>query len=149
MQGHRVVVVGVGGRWGRELPGLVVDEKRGKDGRGDTEGRMKIAWRYERLVRGQSEDGVLARGGFSSSWLIANESGVWLVYGRDCNEMILCPDSVFLSRSIAAAACRRNERLSSSSKSFSLRLLPYLRSDQEAGASCRRRYLVPKGIVSS
>ena len=48
MQGHVVHVVGMGEGWGRELPGLV---RVGGDGGGEEveEGKMKIAWRYERL----------------------------------------------------------------------------------------------------
>ena len=49
VQGHVVHVVGMGEGWGRELPGLVggsgVDGGR-EEGEG---GKMKIAWRYERL----------------------------------------------------------------------------------------------------
>ena len=48
MQGHVVHVVGMGEGWGRELPGLVWGG--GDDGREEGEGgKMKIAWRYERL----------------------------------------------------------------------------------------------------
>lgn len=101
MQGHRVVVVGVGGRWGRELPGLVVDdEKRGKEkesgrGGGEDGARMKIAWRYERLGQFEKEGGGggnSARGGFSLFGLIANDSLVHVAEAYD--NTIWCPDSV-------------------------------------------------------
>lgn len=48
IQGHHVHVVGVGERWGRELPGLVgsADEEE-KSQKADA--RMKIAWRYEKF----------------------------------------------------------------------------------------------------
>lgn len=54
VQGHRVLVVGVGEGWGRELPGLVgtggKDENEEEGGGGGNGGeKMKIAWRYERL----------------------------------------------------------------------------------------------------
>lgn len=56
MQGHNVMVVGVGEGWGRTLPGLIgvagVDEEKGRRGKKVGSGeadKMKIAWRYERL----------------------------------------------------------------------------------------------------
>lgn len=73
LQGHTVHVVGVGTQWGRELPGVVSSHISGrggvvKDGGNDwverESGRMKIAWRYEKLgdfVAGSST----ARGGSS------------------------------------------------------------------------------------
>ena len=63
-QGHNVHVVGVGERWGRELPGIIdtvgIDDQRGPDIAVDKE-KMKIAWRYERL----GEFGAGARGGIT------------------------------------------------------------------------------------
>lgn len=61
MQGHVVHVVGTGEGWGRELPGLVVEGKGevGKEEGGEG-GKMKIAWRYERLREGE---GGVVRGG--------------------------------------------------------------------------------------
>lgn len=74
MQGHRVIVIGSGEGWGRELPGIV--EERGKErelakadgvgeGGGKEKERMKIAWRYERLGEfGSGNGGVQSpRGG--------------------------------------------------------------------------------------
>ena len=50
MQGHVVHVVGVGEGWGRELPGSVVGKgEGGMEGEERDGGKMKIAWRYERL----------------------------------------------------------------------------------------------------
>lgn len=58
LQGHTVHVVGVGAHWGKELPGVVPSHIGGgvgltKDGGDDAverqKGRMKIAWRYEKL----------------------------------------------------------------------------------------------------
>ena len=50
MQGHVVHVMGVGEGWGRELPGLVGGSDGAEEGEGEEEGgKMKIAWRYERL----------------------------------------------------------------------------------------------------
>ncbi|KAF2752737.1 PAXNEB-domain-containing protein [Pseudovirgaria hyperparasitica] len=54
-QEHKVIVVGVGESWGRELPGLVdVSDESGNSSknmerREEDKERMKIAWRYERL----------------------------------------------------------------------------------------------------
>ena len=48
-------MVGVGELWGRDLPGVVIlqggGEKRegGGEKEGEEKGRMKIAWRYEKL----------------------------------------------------------------------------------------------------
>ncbi len=64
VQGHHVHMVGVGEKWGRELPGLVVGSaEKGKEEKPQRgEDRMKIAWRYERL--GQFEEGgSSSRGG--------------------------------------------------------------------------------------
>ena len=50
VQGHEVVVVGVGEGWGRELPGLSDRKEDNEDiKRKGNEERMKIAWRYEAL----------------------------------------------------------------------------------------------------
>lgn len=55
LQGHTVHVVGAGAHWGRELPGVVSSHSGGgfKDGGDDAvereRGKMKIAWRYEKL----------------------------------------------------------------------------------------------------
>lgn len=56
MQGHCVHVVGLDGAWGRELPGVVADGGGRRSGGGDKDGsagekggKMKIAYRYERL----------------------------------------------------------------------------------------------------
>lgn len=60
IQGHHLHVVGVGERWGRDLPGLVGSaEKEEKSQRADS--RMKIAWRYERL--GRIERDISSMGG--------------------------------------------------------------------------------------
>ena len=60
MQGHHVHVVGVPEQWGRNLPGLSVSG--GSIHPAQTEaGKMKIAWRYERL--GQSGGIAESRGG--------------------------------------------------------------------------------------
>lgn len=69
MQGHRVWVVGVpkeeGERWRGGLPGVVgageAEKGSGKHGSGDggkEEGKMKIAWRYERLGRSGEGSGT-------------------------------------------------------------------------------------------
>lgn len=71
MQGHFVHVVGVGSAWGRELPGIVEGKgERGGSGDGSSSeggvkgGKMKIAYRYERLgVLGEGT-GVGSRGAF-------------------------------------------------------------------------------------
>ena len=69
MQGHRVLVVGVGEGWGRELPGLMdtgsKGEKEEQGGRGGDGGeKMKIAWRYERLGEFRTGGGTAgSRGG--------------------------------------------------------------------------------------
>lgn len=53
MQGHAVIVVGVGEGWIRELPAVVGDAEAAATSsssrRKDGAERMKIAWRYERL----------------------------------------------------------------------------------------------------
>jgi elongator complex protein 4 len=74
VQGHRVIVVGVGQAWGRELPGIVEGKgekggmemgrvARGMEGMTEKQKeRMKIAWRYERLGEHGSELGGGERG---------------------------------------------------------------------------------------
>lgn len=55
MQGHDVVVVGVGEQWGRELPGLSDRKDDNEDiKKNSKEERMKIAWRYEALANRRS-----------------------------------------------------------------------------------------------
>ena len=61
-------MVGLRERWGRELPGLVAvseqakQKQKEKDRATTADGKMKIAWRYERL--GQFDDGPApSRGG--------------------------------------------------------------------------------------
>ncbi|KAK6524508.1 hypothetical protein TWF281_011415 [Arthrobotrys megalospora] len=50
VQGHNVIVVGVGEAWGRELPGLSDRKDDNEDiKKKGKEERMKIAWRYEAL----------------------------------------------------------------------------------------------------
>ncbi|KAI4142162.1 MAG: hypothetical protein LQ340_007424, partial [Diploschistes diacapsis] len=72
VQGHRVHVVGLNERWGRELPGLVgAAGEAGERGRGSEPDaaangeKMRIAWRYERLGQfGEKTGGAAsARGG--------------------------------------------------------------------------------------
>lgn len=89
LQGHTVHVVGVGAHWGRELPGVVSSHIGGgegviKDGGGDAvesdRGKMKIAWRYEKLgdvVAGPSG----ARGGDS---LIPSYVGLLYLNIKSC-----------------------------------------------------------------
>ncbi|MCJ1235738.1 hypothetical protein MMC14_003709 [Varicellaria rhodocarpa] len=48
VQGHQVHVVGVGEHWGRELPGLLGEDRNEKVKLQESE-KMKIAWRYEKL----------------------------------------------------------------------------------------------------
>ena len=63
VQGHEVLVVGVGEQWARELPGLVGpagNEKGGED-TAERKEKMKIAWRYERF--GEFGGGNGPRGG--------------------------------------------------------------------------------------
>ncbi|TFA97502.1 Elongator complex protein 4 [Trichoderma ghanense] len=50
VQGHSVHVLGFGDHWRRELPGLAA-EGRSKESKssGSSDGKMKIAWRYETL----------------------------------------------------------------------------------------------------
>ena len=52
VQGHQVHVLGMAETpWGRELPGLSTEDGSSKnsEGRKESEDKMKIAWRYERL----------------------------------------------------------------------------------------------------
>ena len=73
VQGHEVHVVGLGERWGRELPGLtgVAVEGNGQDeGKSDVQEKMKIAWRYERL--GEFGAGVAGSRGGSKQPLFAD-----------------------------------------------------------------------------
>ena len=66
VQGHQVHVVGVGEQWGRELPGLIggsVEHDKDKSRSVESQERMKIAWRYERL----GEFGVVGSGPGPSS----------------------------------------------------------------------------------
>lgn len=54
VQGHKVVVIGAGEGWVRELPGLtgVADDAQDDEAsrtKGKEPDRMKIAWRYESL----------------------------------------------------------------------------------------------------
>lgn len=52
-QDHFVHVVGVGEPWIRELPGVTEERSRDKTASSSQgEGKMKIAWRYERLGQG-------------------------------------------------------------------------------------------------
>lgn len=68
VQGHSVHIVGLGDRWGRELPGLVeVTEKERNSQKADD--RMKIAWRYERL--GQFDASHASPRGGTPFWSIA------------------------------------------------------------------------------
>lgn len=54
-QGHAVHVVGMGDPWVRELPGVAEDRSSSlREQSKPDEGRMKIAWRYERL--GQADE---------------------------------------------------------------------------------------------
>lgn len=61
VQGHHVHVLGMNEAWGRELPGVGVDDSssRRAESRQNDE-KMKIAWRYERL----GEFGAGSRGEF-------------------------------------------------------------------------------------
>ena len=67
VQGHHVHVVAMPQQWGRELPGLVRDVDAEKPDKVTSEapgdGRMRIAWRYERL----GEFGASLRGGTAST----------------------------------------------------------------------------------
>ncbi|KAK6345932.1 hypothetical protein TWF730_010271 [Orbilia blumenaviensis] len=57
VQGHNVVVVGVGEAWGRELPGLSDRKEDNEDiKKKGKEERMKIAWRYEALGNRRTTD---------------------------------------------------------------------------------------------
>ena len=62
-QGQKVLVVGVGEQWGRELPGIVTveaDNGRNIVSKPKDSDKMKIAWRYESLGEfGTSRRGVL------------------------------------------------------------------------------------------
>lgn len=75
VQEQKVHVVGVPEQWGRSLPGLIgtadsLEEKR-SDKRKD--GKMKIAWRYERL--GEFGAGIAgSRGSRCSPQLVASRS---------------------------------------------------------------------------
>lgn len=60
VQGHQVHVLGVLEQWGRELPGLVGNNEKEKRDSNVSE-KLKIAWRYERLV--QPGIGTSSRGG--------------------------------------------------------------------------------------
>lgn len=74
LQGHVVHVVGAAEQWGRELPGAVSQSFAsggidGEDGSAADRGKMKIAWRYERLGDfGAGASG--ARGGESLSTVL-------------------------------------------------------------------------------
>ena len=63
VQGHQVHVLGMHESWGRELPGLSDSAFNRTEDTKASEGKMKIAWRYERL----GEFGAGARGGRSFS----------------------------------------------------------------------------------
>ncbi|KAF8455992.1 Elongator complex protein 4, partial [Terfezia claveryi] len=69
VQGHHVVVVGMGKGWARELPQAVGGaDQDSAGGAGEKEGRkererMKIAWRYERLAAGGTGVVGLGEGG--------------------------------------------------------------------------------------
>ena len=77
IQGHQLHVVGTDEKWGRELPGLVGAAEKGHQtdqGDGSAAGRltkniekekMKIAWRYERLSRGEPRSEFSSRGMFT------------------------------------------------------------------------------------
>lgn len=61
VQGHHVHVLGMSEPWGRELPGLRVEDGSSRRAeRSQSEEKMKIAWRYERL----GEFGAGSRGEF-------------------------------------------------------------------------------------
>jgi elongator complex protein 4 len=68
VQGHRVHVLGVSEPWARELPGLIDGKEKEKPASNAT-GRMKIAWRYERLS--QPGIGANSRGGRFNPPIIA------------------------------------------------------------------------------
>src|SRR5436190_16324352 len=66
VQEQIVHVVGVGEQWGRALPGLVGAVEGPEDKTRTKEGKMKIAWRYERL--GEFGAGIAgSRGGVHSA----------------------------------------------------------------------------------
>ncbi|CAI6273741.1 unnamed protein product [Periconia digitata] len=69
VHGHCVHVVGVGSAWGRELPGIADGRGSEKGGSGGEKGgKMKIAYRYERLgVLGEERAGGRDRGSSSAN----------------------------------------------------------------------------------
>ena len=129
VQGHVVHVVGVGEGWGRELPGLVVGKSEGVvEGEESEGGKMKIAWRYERL----GEVGG-ARGG-SALALVFWFLNVWGVYIKnhmrwDCLTRVLSireADSCSVSDAESwpeSSRCRKGRTYTSNA------VLPHLRSD--------------------
>lgn len=69
VQGHKVIIVGAGEGWARELPGVTGAADGSEDGKQkgkkDQNDRMKIAWRYEGL--GQFGHGIGGSRGMSNS----------------------------------------------------------------------------------
>lgn len=62
VQGHHIHLLGIDEAWGRELPGLSGEGSSTKaEEERNSEDKMKIAWRYERL----GDFGARARGGCS------------------------------------------------------------------------------------
>ncbi|RVD84925.1 uncharacterized protein DFL_003261 [Arthrobotrys flagrans] len=61
VQGHNVIIVGVGEGWGRELPGLSDRKEDNEDiKKKGKEERMKIAWRYEALGNRRTTESSLS-----------------------------------------------------------------------------------------
>ena len=130
MQGHVVHVVGVGEGWGRELPGLVVGKSEGVvEGEESEGGKMKIAWRYERL----GEVGG-ARGGSALAFVFLFLS-VWGVYIKDhmrwdSSIRVLSIREADSSSASDAESWPESSRCRKGRTCARNTVLPYLRSDQ-------------------
>jgi len=79
VQGHHVHVLGMNEAWGRDLPGLGVEDSSKKAEVRQNDEKMKIAWRYERL----GEFGAGARDRNAAQPRAASDSSSTAVFCHD------------------------------------------------------------------
>lgn len=135
VQGHMVHVVGVGEQWGRELPGLVgaADTHNETDSANkEKKGRMKIAWRYERL--GEFGSGAAGpRGGIALPLILAAcvHSQHLIIHSRSAQTASILWDTDGHRRSINArqdsSAADNLQRHFKLKLERTLKFLPHLR----------------------
>lgn len=67
VQGHAVTVIGTGDRWAKDLPAVTKLDVKENYKEKNHSGKMKIAWRYERL--GEFGSGIGGRAYLSSKYI--------------------------------------------------------------------------------